>query len=155
MKEDPVQMRNLHPSAPTVNGTQNAFYSGENKRAGFDITRLAGRVDALLLVLKSCKGNECRDPWKQLHPSGEVNNLKDAMNERFDNTYKKLTKIRFNKCFTDGTIDLGAEGPQWNGGLLNRDGLEFFEFHEGTTASVDEQGSETSMTSGWEGEEGY
>ncbi len=114
MQKDPVQMRNLHPSAPSEEGQQNAFHGGENEIAGFNITRLLPRVDALLLVLKSCKRGVCAHPWKELHQNGSVNNLRDAMDKSFDLQYESYPKVRYNKCFTNGTIDLAAEGPQWN-----------------------------------------
>jgi N-acetylglucosamine-6-sulfatase len=156
MKKDPVQMRNLHPSAPAEEGHKNPFNSGEQKLAGYDITRLLPRVDALLLVLKSCKGSACAKPWKELHPNEEVKNLNDAMDMRFDDKYKSVPKVRFNRCFKNGTIDLVAEGPQWkSGGLdniqvfdLETDGQEVAQVK--LTADEDEE-----LVEGWEGEEGY
>lgn len=114
MAKDPVQMRNLHPSAPAEGG-QNAFHSGENKLAGYNITRLIPRIDALLLVLKSCKATDCAKPWKALHPNADVKNLRDAMNGTFDDKYDSIPRVQFCKCFTNGTIDLAAEGPRWKG----------------------------------------
>ncbi|KAI9744302.1 MAG: hypothetical protein M1818_002454 [Claussenomyces sp. TS43310] len=114
MIQDPVQMRNLDPSAPALTGHQNAYQSGEDKLAGYDITALLNRIDALLLVLKSCKANECLQPWKQLHLSGNVKSLRDAMGKEYDQMYEKITKVEFRKCFKTGKIDLWAEGPQWN-----------------------------------------
>lgn len=98
MNKDPGQMRNLHPTAPAESGHKNPFHSGENQLAGYDIERLLTRVDALLLVLKSCKGNACVKPWKELHHDGNVNNLRDAMNQTFEDKYSKLhkhKKVRF------------------------------------------------------------
>jgi hypothetical protein len=37
---------------------------------------LIPRLDALMMVLKSCKGDTCRKPWTALHPSGDVASLK-------------------------------------------------------------------------------
>lgn len=33
---------------------------------------LLNRLDALLLVLKSCTGRLCTNPWETLHPIGDV-----------------------------------------------------------------------------------
>ncbi|KAF2178650.1 alkaline phosphatase-like protein [Zopfia rhizophila CBS 207.26] len=115
MNQDPVQMRNLHPTAPHEPGKKNPYDSGEKQLAGYDIPRLIQRVDALLMVLKSCQGNSCSKPWQELHPNGQVKNLRDAMDSNFDEKYKNIKSVKFNKCYKDGTIDIGAEGPQWKG----------------------------------------
>lgn len=115
MIQDPVQMRNLHPTAPHEPGKKNAYDSGEKSLAGYDTTRLIQRVDALLMVLKSCKGASCTKPWQELHPNGQVKNLRDAMSSDFDEKYEKIRNVKFNKCYKNGTIDLSAEGPQWKG----------------------------------------
>ncbi|KAF2794585.1 alkaline phosphatase-like protein [Melanomma pulvis-pyrius CBS 109.77] len=118
LANDRVELRNLHPTAPAPAGGKNAFDSGDTELAGFPIPKLLKRIDAALLVLKSCQGNSipCNKPWAQLHPNANVNNLRDAMNNRwdenYDNWYSKY-KVRFTKCYKNGKIDIGAEGPQW------------------------------------------
>jgi N-acetylglucosamine-6-sulfatase len=119
MKKDPVQMHNLHPKAPHSKGHKNAFHSGEHHIAGIIIKRLLPRLDALMLVLKSCKGDECSHPWKQLHPNGHVHSLKQALHHNFDHYYHGLPKVHFRKCFKNGKINLWAEGPQWRPGLAH------------------------------------
>lgn len=43
-------------------------------------TQLVDRLDALLSVLKSCRGHTCRDPWRVLHPDNpKVQTLADAL----------------------------------------------------------------------------
>jgi N-acetylglucosamine-6-sulfatase len=173
MKKDPVQMRNLHPTAPAPEMHKNAFHSGEQKLAGFEIKRLLPRIDALPLVLKTCKGDECRRPWKQLHPDGEVKNLRDAMDKKHDHWYHALPKVKFNRCFNNGTIDLAAEGPQWHGqcpvshnphsqGTAHREMEQaaFYGYTEPVIRGFDENMYETDrgeaeFLDGWEGEEGY
>lgn len=130
MVEDAVQMRNLHPTAPAEEGESNPYHSGYNQLAGYDIQQLLPRIDALLLVLKSCKGDACSNPWKQLHSDGTVRNLRDAMNQTYDDNYHNLPKVEFRVCFKNGTVDLWAEGPQWHPGLADADrwvNLELFE----------------------------
>lgn len=122
MNKDPVQMRNLHPSAPAEPGQQNPFDSGEDKIAGYDIKRLLPRIDGLLLLLKSCNRDTCVHPWKHLHRNGEVKNLRDAMQHKYDAKYHRLPKVHFRKCFKNGTVDLWAEGPQWHPDLAEDDG---------------------------------
>lgn len=97
------------------------------------VARVTARLDALLLVLKSCKGSSCRRPWASLHPNGGVQTLGDAMAERFDAFYvEKQAKVGFSRCELGYLID--AEGAQFeNDGevyrdLMMRDGAEWSEW---------------------------
>ncbi|KAI4731989.1 arylsulfatase [Aureobasidium sp. EXF-10728] len=56
------------------------------------------RLDALLLVLKTCKGQTCINPWASLHPSGTVVSLAQALNPQFDAFYKNHPKVGFSSC---------------------------------------------------------
>ena len=78
---------------------------------GYSIPALTSRLDALLLVLKSCKASTCYDPWLELHPWGDVASLPEAMNPEFDDFYEKQQpKVAFSDCALGYLID--AEGPQ-------------------------------------------
>ncbi|KAF2108786.1 alkaline-phosphatase-like protein [Lophiotrema nucula] len=151
MVTDSGQMRNLHPTAPHEANHKNAYNSGNTKLSGFDIKSLLPRIDALLLVLKSCKGNTCTQPWKELHQDGTVKNLRDAMDATYDEYYNNLHdkfKVRFNKCYNNATIDISAEGPQWQGNgqaVMGSVGVN------DTSNPVDE---DETFTLGWENE-GY
>jgi hypothetical protein len=68
------------------------------------------RLDALLLVLKSCKGITCIDPWKVLHPAGDVNSLSMALGAQFDDFYKAQPKVLFTRCEMGYLVE--SEGPQ-------------------------------------------
>jgi arylsulfatase len=81
--------------------------------AGRTIKEVADRIDALLLVLKSCKQDACREPWKQHHPNGSVKTLKDALSPKYDAYYASQPKVAYKECQT-GYL-LGFEGPQWGG----------------------------------------
>ena len=86
---------------------------------------VASRLDALLLVLKSCKGSSCVKPWHVLHPEGNVNSLKDALNPSFDKYYEtEQVKVQFSRCEQGQILD--AEGPQ--SALVYRDGLHWSEW---------------------------
>lgn len=78
------------------------------KHTSFD--ELTSRLDALIMVLKSCKGKSCIDPWSVLHPQGDIKTLKDAMHKSLNAFYEKQTRVRFDAC------ELGyireSEGPQ-------------------------------------------
>ena len=108
---DRVQMENLHPTAPALKGGQNAFDAGEKTLASFPIAKLPKCIDAALLVLKSCKGTDipCYEPSVQLHPDGDVKNLRDVMQNRWDGKYSKLYedyKVGFTKCYKNGRISI-------------------------------------------------
>ena len=112
---DRVQMKNLHPTAPAREGGQNAFDAGEKTLASFPIPELLKRIDAALLVLKSCNGTDipCHKPWAQLHPNGDVKNLRDAMQDRWDDNYSKLYEdyqVGFTKCYKNGRLILRLNG---------------------------------------------
>ena len=62
------------------------------------------------MVLKTCKGCTCRHPWEALHPAGDVADLHDALNPRFDDFYEiHQDRVRFTKC-EKGYIP-ESEGP--------------------------------------------
>jgi N-acetylglucosamine-6-sulfatase len=61
-------------------------------------------------VLKSCKGNACREPWNVLHPTSKVRNLKDALAPDFDTFYEEQPKVRFDECALGYIREV--EGPQ-------------------------------------------
>ena len=90
MTADPYQMSNL--LSPASNNEQTEVF-------GYNIDRLVSRVDALLLTLKACEGEVCVRPWETLHPAGNVKNLKDAMNPKYDEFYiEKQKKVTFTGC---------------------------------------------------------
>ncbi|KAJ4310259.1 hypothetical protein N0V84_011061 [Fusarium piperis] len=113
LKTDPGQLHNLFPEGHDV--TTGVSLLGKSVRQVID------RLDALMLVLKSCKGESCIEPWKVLHPDDDVASLKDALEDRFDEFYEKQVKVSFDRCEDGYLID--AEGPQV--GYQYRDGLEW------------------------------
>ncbi|CAD0092287.1 unnamed protein product [Aureobasidium vineae] len=66
--------------------------------AGRSWQQVIYRLDALLLVLKTCKGQTCINPWASLHPSGSVETLLEALNPEFDAFYQKYPKVGFSSC---------------------------------------------------------
>ncbi|KAK5099074.1 hypothetical protein LTR24_001475 [Lithohypha guttulata] len=79
------------------------------KIGGFYADDVQYRLDALLLVLKTCKGNTCVQPWKVLHPDGTVNSLKDAMSRDYQCFYRGQPNIEFGGCVQGYIQEL--EGP--------------------------------------------
>ncbi|CAK7216858.1 hypothetical protein SEUCBS140593_003005 [Sporothrix eucalyptigena] len=113
VERDPGQVRNLLSSS-VLNGLTAS--SDLLRIAGRPLAAVLDRLDALMMVLKSCKGDVCRHPWDSLHPKSRsskvpvVNTLVDALDEQFDAFYAGQPKVRFDKC------ELGyipsSEGPQ-------------------------------------------
>jgi N-acetylglucosamine-6-sulfatase len=71
---------------------------------------IVNRLDTLIMVLKSCKGDVCRDLWGYLHPDGSVRNLQDALTADLDGFYAEQPKVDFLRCELGYLLD--AEGPQ-------------------------------------------
>ena len=91
-----------------------------NSRSKHDSTttlkHVMPRLDALLMVLKTCKGRQCTHPWEELHPDGDVEDLHDAMEEKYDEFYEhKMERVVFDQC-EKGYI-LESEGAMWNAGM--------------------------------------
>ncbi|KAF2014187.1 Arylsulphatase [Aaosphaeria arxii CBS 175.79] len=78
--------------------------------AGRSFEEVVNRLDALMLVLKSCKGRDCVEPWSVLHPGGNVKTLKDALAKTFDAFYEEQPKVSFDSCELGYIKEL--EGPQ-------------------------------------------
>lgn len=74
------------------------LYKTNQQILGVSMNHLRDRLDALTLVLKTCKGNTCTNPWKALHPDGGVKTLKDALAPRYDTFYAMQPKVKFHHC---------------------------------------------------------
>lgn len=78
--------------------------------AGRSFKHILSRIDALLMVLKSCYGKECHEPWNTLHGSSKVKNLRQALDSEYDAFYDDQPRVSFSSC------EMGylkaAEGPQ-------------------------------------------
>ncbi|CAG1992419.1 unnamed protein product [Fusarium graminearum] len=113
VKTDPGQLNNLFPLDSKA--------TADKEFLGTTVQQVINRLDALMLVLKSCKGNTCIEPWKTIHPDGKVANLKGALTGKFDSFYEEQVKVRFDRCEEGYLVD--AEGPQV--GYEYREGLEW------------------------------
>ncbi|KAG6833040.1 hypothetical protein H0H87_012051 [Tephrocybe sp. NHM501043] len=103
LSTDPYQLNNLF-------STDNTTSSHEPRLLGHTRSQVISRLDALLLVLKSCKGETCIKPWNVLHPNGSVKNLRDALSSTYDAFYTRQHKVSFDRCELGYIID--SEGPQ-------------------------------------------
>ncbi|KAH7313784.1 alkaline-phosphatase-like protein [Stachybotrys elegans] len=98
MKTDPLQLHNLLPESDVSS-------AGDR-----DLTLLTNRLDALMMVLKSCKEESCISPWQSLHPDGNVGSLTDALDHQYDDFYERQTKVSYTRCERGYIIE--SEGPQ-------------------------------------------
>ncbi|RMJ21834.1 Arylsulfatase, partial [Aspergillus sp. HF37] len=87
LANDPYEIHNLY-HGQSQNETDPQLF-------GRDLSTLVPRLDALLMVLKSCKGNTCIKPWGILHPDGSVQSLTDSMDERYDKFYEDQPKVSY------------------------------------------------------------
>lgn len=94
----------------TVNIAANPKNHADFKISNRAIDQVIPRLDSLMMVLKSCDGDACRDPWKQLHPGGKVQSLTDALDQTYDGFYQRQPKVSFSSC-ANGYI-ISEEGPQ-------------------------------------------
>lgn len=121
LKKDPYELDNL-----LATGTKDV--SPARSLLGAPLSRVVSRLDSLLFVLKSCKGDVCREPWAALHPEGGVSSLRDALDKQFDYFYEEeQVRIKYNRCEQGYIIE--AEGPQFEvDGLVYRDGIRWSEW---------------------------
>lgn len=101
MRTDAQQMHNRLAEHPT--GVSRSYY-------GRSEDELFHRLDALLMVTKSCKMDSCRDPWGALFPGGEVTDISGAMNETYDAFFLRQPKVEFASCVKGHVV--AEEGPQ-------------------------------------------
>jgi hypothetical protein len=117
MNVDPGQLTNLLSAANTLNTSfrylpSSSSTTSSSIRKATSITALVSRLDALLLVIKSCSGITCRQPWLSLHPTGDVQTLEDALDSRFDHFYEAETpRVRNEWCWNGYWRE--AEGVMW------------------------------------------
>jgi N-acetylglucosamine-6-sulfatase len=101
MQTDPHQIRNMHPSASSQRATI----------LGIPLSKVLPRLDALLMVTKSCQGRTCVEPWSVIHPDGDVKTLADALDPQFDGFYASVAeRVSFDRCELGYIREI--EGPQ-------------------------------------------
>ncbi|PWY66783.1 Arylsulphatase [Aspergillus heteromorphus CBS 117.55] len=102
---DPYQLHNLYPDIANPQNKGRGITIG-----GHPADQVASRLDALLMVLKSCQGATCIRPWQTLHPAGDVASLQDALEGRFDAFYASQVRVEYGWCELGYIVE--AEGPQ-------------------------------------------
>ncbi|KAK0113520.1 hypothetical protein ONS95_013774 [Cadophora gregata] len=116
LSTDPSQINNLYPTTHSSTLSPNSPPI-LHLPLPVPITTLIPRLDALLMVLKSCAGPTCISPWSVIHPAGNVKTLADALDERFDRFYGRVwgkdnerERVAFSACELGYIV--GSEGPQ-------------------------------------------
>ena len=135
VNQDPWQMENLYGRNQSramefgetrgreVSGIGREAEGGTFEREGGKVGKvgkkttlkhLIPRLDALLMVLKTCEGRQCTHPWEYLHPKGDVLDLHDALHRTYDEFYEEqMQRVEYGKC-EKGYI-LESEGTLWDG----------------------------------------
>ncbi|KAM0786789.1 hypothetical protein ACM66B_002223 [Microbotryomycetes sp. NB124-2] len=108
MSTDPDQMHNL-----LLGETSKTWLTGT------EIEMVATRLDGLLLRLKDCVGDECRQPWKEIFPRGQVSSLRQALDPKFDDFFATLPRVKYQDC-TLG-YHRAQEHPFWQSHLAFND----------------------------------
>lgn len=100
LRKDPGQMHNLFTDAKLADNFE---------LAGRSFQQVIYRLDALLVVLKTCKGESCIHPWSELHLSSSsssssssppvgVSSLLKALDPAYDTFYTSHPKVGFSSC---------------------------------------------------------
>jgi N-acetylglucosamine-6-sulfatase len=120
MKTDPFQMTNLFSAGFDTNKCGSSSSKLTTARPmGVSPRRLAARLDAMLLVLKTCVGDSCRQPWETLLPGQGLKTIKDALQAKYDAFFAGVPRVSWTSCQA-GYLP-AAEGVQyeaWAGGRL-------------------------------------
>lgn len=117
------------------------------------IIRLLTRLNAILLVTKSCTEDSCRDPWMYLQPdsSTSIASLKEAMDSTYDKFYASLPQVHFDACLNYQKPSI--EAPFWppgaasDLGMAYRNSTDNFKSTDSGNATVAPNGQ---LQGGWE-----
>lgn len=104
-------------TSQVVNRANDHSWLSTYEIAGRPVNQILPRLDALIMVLKTCKDSLCSYPWKALHPDGKVHDLKDALHPRFDDFYAAQPKMTFSSCPLAYFAELENQEPikPWTG----------------------------------------
>ncbi|KAM0747253.1 arylsulfatase precursor [Meredithblackwellia eburnea MCA 4105] len=117
--KDPYQLNNLLADLNSV-GPFAPFDTRFNTKSKAVLSpalrRLVNRLDGLMLVLKTCKGATCTNPYKALFPDfdavGEISTFDEALDARFDSYFDQLPRVHFSTCALG--FQSRFEQPEWN-----------------------------------------
>lgn len=92
------------------------------------ISAIVSRLDALMMVLKDCKGVDCTRPWPVLHPDGDITTLEGALRSQFDTFYLQQPKMVFDSCelgFIPEAESREHVNPYTEGGRLRKQTFDY------------------------------
>ncbi|KAN0074174.1 Alkaline-phosphatase-like, core domain containing protein [Elaphomyces granulatus] len=116
---DPYELHNLYCDGILDSNDDRTLF-------GYPISQVVLRLDALLLVLKSCQGVTCVQPWRVLHPAGDVHDLPDALHTQYDQFYREQVKVAYSRCESGYLVNAeGPQEPQIYRDLTSRDGISW------------------------------
>ena len=98
MSKDSQQMHNL--LLPDLKSNASQYYDRPQ-------SELINRLDALLMVTKSCKQDTCRNPWNVMFPKGQVSNILDAMNPSYDTFFTNQVSCSIFVLSNNQTLTFG------------------------------------------------
>ncbi|KAK8116893.1 uncharacterized protein PG998_005174 [Apiospora kogelbergensis] len=123
----------------------------------YELVNLAGkpeheavlsRLNALLLVTKSCAENTCRDPWAVFTPNNgtdeKVATMKEAMDTKYDAYFASFPRVHFASCMqyqdiaNEQPFYPASAGTEKGLGFANRRPTDNFAFTTGGVAITDD-----------------
>lgn len=115
IEADPLQVDNLlaglNAKGPFADFALLGASSSSNSPGIVVAKELLHRLDALLLVLKTCVGDSCRRPWSALFPHGQAQSLEDALDPRYDAFFAGVPRVRYERCVLGYLARV--EKPEW------------------------------------------
>ncbi|KAL1638084.1 hypothetical protein SLS58_009010 [Diplodia intermedia] len=129
--------------------TINDPYELTNLASSPSHARLIARLNALLLVTKSCGAGTCRNPWTALQPANSTSNpilsLSDAMDASYDAHFAQFPSVDFGACMeyqyapNEGPFypaSIGNTSDELLGGAWRADTDDFFVWEARKAAPV-------------------
>lgn len=122
---DPYEMTNLAGSA------------GDDPK----IARVMSRLNALLMVMKSCETDACRDPWGVIQPpqpaatasnTTGVSTLAEALDPSYDDFFAAVPEVAIAECmayqFSANEVPFYPPEAEYGLGLGHRSEPEYYEY---------------------------
>lgn len=102
-----------------------------------DTVRVMSRLNALLMVMKSCETDACRDPWSVIQPpqSGNatrVSSLAEALDPAYDDFFAAIPEVTIAECmayqFAANEVPFYPAEAQYGLGLEYRNEPVYYEY---------------------------
>lgn len=92
----------LYDTAKDPDELHNLAYASDER-----IQRVRARLNAILMVTKSCEQDICRQPWSLFAPPGgaEIASFKQAMKPEFDKYFASFPEVSFKECMEYQDVD--------------------------------------------------